>query len=167
MDDQPDREAREHRARNQAAWVELQVQQAIRRGDFDDLPGAGKPIPDLGTDHDPDWWIRRLVERERITGVLPPALALRTEDAGLDGTLDAMGSERQVVETLEDFNARVVEARRQLAGGPPVITPLRDVEAEVERWRERRRARVAARAAAAAEQQPAPARRRRWFGRRR
>ena len=33
---------------------------------------------------------------------------------------------------------RVVDARRQLTGGPPVVTPTRDVEAEVEAWRERR-----------------------------
>ena len=25
-------------------WVDLQIQQAMARGEFDDLPGAGKPI---------------------------------------------------------------------------------------------------------------------------
>ena len=29
----------------QTLWVDLQVQQATQRGDFDNLPGAGKPIP--------------------------------------------------------------------------------------------------------------------------
>jgi hypothetical protein len=43
-----------------------------------------------------------------------------------------------VRDLLESFNKRVVAARRQLQGGPPVITPLRDVEAEVSAWRERR-----------------------------
>ena len=47
----------------------------MERGEFDDLPGAGKPIQDLGAEHDPDWWVKKLVERERITGVLPAALA--------------------------------------------------------------------------------------------
>jgi hypothetical protein len=136
-----DQKAREQRMKHQARWVDLEVQRAIDRGDFDDLPGAGKPIPDLGTTHDPDWWIKRLIDREQITGVLPPALALRGEDARLDDHLDAQRDERRVREILEDFNARVVEARRQLLGGPPVITPTRDVEAEVARWRERRRRR--------------------------
>jgi hypothetical protein len=39
---------------------------------------------------------------------------------------------------IADFNRRVVEARRQLQGGPPVVTPLRDAEAEVADWRARR-----------------------------
>jgi hypothetical protein len=110
----------------------------MERGEFDDLPGAGKPIRDLGSTHDPDWWVKRLVERERITGVLPPALQLRKDDAQLEETLDREWSEKAVREILVDFNRRVVEARRQLLGGPPVITKLRDVEAEVAAWRDRR-----------------------------
>ena len=133
--------ARDRRLEYQARWVDLQVQRAIERGEFDNLPGAGKPIPDLDTTHDPDWWLKRFIERERITGVLPAALALRVEDTKLNDVLDSESSERRVREQLEDFNARIVSARRQLQGGPPVITPTRDVEAEVAAWRQRRQAR--------------------------
>jgi hypothetical protein len=124
------------RIREQARWVDLQVQKAIERGDFDNLPGQGKPLPPL--DDDPNWWLKRLIEREKIS-VLPEALQLRKDDAELDGLLDRQGSERVVRELLETFNQRVVNARRQLQGGPPVITPLRDVDAEASRWRDRRR----------------------------
>ena len=124
-----------------AQYVEIQVQQAMRRGDFDDLPGAGKPIADLHEAYDPNWWIRRKIERERLTGLGPPALTLRTENAALDAQLDALVSERQVREVLDDFNSRVVAARRQLQGGPPVVTPTRDVDATVAAWRERRETR--------------------------
>ncbi|UMG94795.1 DUF1992 domain-containing protein [Nocardioides sp. TF02-7] len=58
------------RMAQQNTWVDLQVQRAIERGDFDDLPGAGKPIRGIGDQHDPEWWVKQLVERERIT-VLP------------------------------------------------------------------------------------------------
>lgn len=133
------RPATEARIREQARWVDLQVQKAIERGDFDNLPGQGKPLPPL--DDDPDWWLKRLVERERITGVLPEALQLRKDDATLDEELDRQSSERVVRELLETFNRRVVNARRQLQGGPPVITPTRDVDAEVAAWRSRRTAR--------------------------
>lgn len=118
--------------------AEIAVDQAIRRGDFDDLPGTGKPLTHLAERHDPDWWIRRKIERERITGIGPPALMLRTEHRELDARLDALTSEGAVREVLEDFNARVIAARRQLEGGPPVVTPTRDVEAELRAWRERR-----------------------------
>ena len=124
-----------------AQYVEIQVQQAMRRGDFDNLPGAGKPIADLHEAYDPNWWIRRKIERERLTGLGPPALTLRTENAALDAQLDALVSERQVREVLDDFNSRVVAARRQLQGGPPVVTPTRDVDATVAAWRERRETR--------------------------
>ena len=140
-----------------ARYVEVSIQQAIRNGDFENLPGAGKPIEDLGEVHDPDWWIRRKIQRENLTGLGPAAFSLRTEDAGMDDRLDAMTSEREVRETLDDFNRRVIEARRQLLGGPPVVTPVRDIDAEVERWRERRRAR---RDPEQRQEQPAKLRRR-------
>ena len=87
-DDRTGRSAAAARIAQQATWVDLQVRQAMERGEFDDLPGQGKPIEDLGVEHDPDWWVKKLVERENIA-LLPPALALRKEDAELDGRLDA------------------------------------------------------------------------------
>jgi hypothetical protein len=127
------------RADERARWVDTVVDQAIRRGEFDDLPLAGKPIPGLKGSYDPDWWLKGLVEREQITGVLPAA-QLREEHRRMDETLDREPSEAGVRRILEDFNARVIDARRQLTGGPPVVTPVRDVEEEVRRWRGRRRA---------------------------
>lgn len=117
--------------------AEIAIQQAMRRGDFDDLPGAGKPLSGLTERHDPDWWIRQKIRNEQLTGLGPPALTLRTENAQLDARLDALFREDEVRAALEDFNRRVIEARRQLLGGPPVVTPTRDVEAEIAAWRER------------------------------
>lgn len=131
------------RLEQQAVWVDLQIRQAMRRGEFDDLPGAGKPIPGIDAPHDPDWWLKSLIGRERITAVLPPALALPTEDARLDDELDRVPTPQGVRDVVDDFNARVVEARRQLLGGPAVITPLRDTDNEVEAWKCRRIERIA------------------------
>ncbi|WP_241979582.1 DUF1992 domain-containing protein [Cryobacterium suzukii] len=124
-----------------AQYVEMAIQQAIRRGDFDNLPGAGKPLANLDRAYDPDWWIRQKIESEKITGLGPPALTLRTENAELDARLDSVQSEVAVTEILRDFNSRVVAARRQLQGGPPVVTPTRDVAEQLALWRERRAAR--------------------------
>ncbi|MDQ6642182.1 MAG: DUF1992 domain-containing protein, partial [Actinomycetota bacterium] len=138
VDRRAGRSAARARMENQVSWVDQQVRVAMARGEFDNLPGAGKPIRDLGGEHDPDWWVKTLIEREQITGVLPPALALRKEDAELDGVLDRESVEREVRQLLEDFNRRIIEARRQLQGGPPVITRIRSVEVEVAAWRQRR-----------------------------
>jgi hypothetical protein len=124
-----------------SAYVENAIQQAIRRGEFDNLPGAGKPLEGLTGRHDPDWWIRRKIEREKLTGLGPPALSLRVENVELEDRLDRMHRESEVREAVEDFNRRVIEARRQLLGGPPVVTPTRDAGGEVRAWRERREAR--------------------------
>ena len=131
------------------AWARTAIDVAVARGDFDDLPLAGKPLPGLAGDTvDPDWWIRGLIEREGLTGLAPPALALRTEHAEFDDTLDALGTETAVRAHVDDYNRRIVEARRQLTGGPPVVTPVREVDDEVRRWHERRDARRAAARAA-------------------
>lgn len=131
------------RMANRHLWVDVVIDQAIARGEFDDLPLAGKPIPGIGTQHDPDWWLKALIAREQITGVVPEAIQLRKDDAALLDRLDALRTEQDVREALAEFNARIVSARRQLMGGPPVVTPLRDVEVEVRSWRARRTASAA------------------------
>ena len=150
------------RIEQQQTWVDLQVRQAMERGDFDDLPGAGKPIPDLGDSHDPDWWIKKMVERERIA-VLPPSLQLRKDDAELDDRLDGIHVEKDVRREIEEFNKRVIAARYGNPVGPPLVTMPRDVEETVAGWRARRAAR---RAAAPRPSPAAVAPRRRWWRRR-
>lgn len=125
------------RMEHRESWVDEVVRQAIARGEFDHLAYAGRPIPGL-TRHDPDWWLRAYIQREHITGVGPEAFLLRRDDAELDARLDAERSEDRVREIVEEFNRRVVEARRQLFGGPPVVTKTRDADVEVARWHERR-----------------------------
>jgi hypothetical protein len=159
-------DAAEARIKHQTRWVDLQIKQAMERGEFDNLPGQGKPLGDLGSLDDRDWWLKKLIEREQITGVLPAALQLRKDDLELDALLDREAVERHVRDIVEGFNKRIIEARRQLQGGPPVVTPTRDVEAEVQRWRERHRQRI--RRQTVREPAPEPARersRRRWFRR--
>ncbi|HSS68963.1 MAG TPA: DUF1992 domain-containing protein [Nocardioidaceae bacterium] len=154
------------RFEQQTLWVDAQIRMAMRRGEFDNLPGAGKPIKDIGDTHDPEWLVKRLVEREKLSGLGPPAILLRKEDAALDDRLDQVSAEPEVRRILEDFNARVVNARRQLLGGPPVVTPTRDIEAEVEAWKARREERRRRRRATPPTPEPDPPRRRsRWWRR--
>ncbi|MDQ0240545.1 MULTISPECIES: DUF1992 domain-containing protein [Arthrobacter] len=142
-----DEERRKRKKVDDAARVEYLIRDAMAQGKFDNLKYAGKPIPGLGERYDPDWWVKGLIQREHLSGLGPKAILLRTEDAELDAKLDALYSEKQVRDLVEDFNARVIDARRQLQGGPPVITKTRDIGVELERWRERRAAAAEATAA--------------------
>jgi DnaJ homologue, subfamily C, member 28, conserved domain len=164
-DDRTGRSAAAARIQQQQTWVDLQVRRAIERGDFENLPGYGKPIEGLGAEHDPDWWLKKLVERERIA-VLPPSLQLRKEDAELDDRLDLLAVESEVRREVEEFNQRVIAARYRPADGPPLITMPRGVEETVAAWEVRRAERRAAQRTAAAAAPSPPPRRRRWWRRR-
>ena len=45
--------------------ADRRIRDARAAGLFDDLPGAGKPIPDLDRIRPPGWWATQLVKRER------------------------------------------------------------------------------------------------------
>lgn len=117
--------------------IERQIREAQERGDFDNLPGAGKPIPGHGEHYDENWWIKDLVRRENITGVLPAALAVRKEVEELMETVVKMPSEASVRTLVAELNQRIVRARRGLMDGPPVVLGALDVERVVRAWRER------------------------------
>lgn len=133
--------------------VEKQIRIAQERGDFDDLPGAGKPL-DLSDMGDPDWWVKRLAKREQLdlSGALPGALGLRKEASGFPASLADVNREEHVREILDDFNRRVLADRLRPAVGklPPLIAKTVDVDDMVEQWRELR-ARLTAEARARAE----------------
>lgn len=38
--------------------AENAIAAAEREGEFEDLPGAGRPIPGIDEPYDPDWWIK-------------------------------------------------------------------------------------------------------------
>jgi hypothetical protein len=144
-----------------ALLADMHVRNAIERGEFDDLPGSGKPL-DLPDHHDPDWWLKNLMVRERLV-LLPPSIQLRREDAALDERLDQIGSEADVRHEIEEFNKRVLRGRYQPPAGPPLVTMPRDVDATVAAWADRRAVRAAqarARARAQATDEDRPRRRR-------
>ncbi len=115
-------------------WVERQIREAQERGAFDNLPGAGKPIPGVRRD-DPNWWVKGLLEREKLSPPLPPALALRREVQDLPATLRDCRSEAAVRELVDDLNGRILELRRRPVEGPAVLVRTVDPEVAVADWR--------------------------------
>lgn len=140
--------------------MERQIREAQERGEFDNLPGAGKPL-DLSDSGDPDWWVKRFAERENLDlgGALPGPLALRKEAAGYPESLADVRTEAQVREIIEDYNQRVLADRRRPAVGnlPPLLAKTLDVDEMVERWRPLREAREADQRRAREEREAAAA----------
>jgi hypothetical protein len=142
-----------------ALLADMHVRKAIERGDFDDLPGNGKPL-DMPDRHDPDWWLKNLLKREGLV-LLPPSIQLRKEDAALDERLDQMRNEADVRHEVEEFNRKVIRGRYQPPAGPPLVTMPRDVEATIAAWADRRARRAAKARSSAPAVVPAQGRRRR------
>jgi hypothetical protein len=119
------------------SWVDRQIREARERGAFDNLPGAGKPIPGLKR-HDENWWVKGLMERENLKPVLPTTLSLRKESEELMDTVARERREDHVREIVADLNARILDSRRRQVDGPPIFLRTSDVEEVVRRWRELR-----------------------------
>jgi hypothetical protein len=45
------------------------IRAAIEAGEFDNLPGLGKPSAIIDEAYDPYWWIRRKLKREELFAV--------------------------------------------------------------------------------------------------
>ena len=163
--DAPDgRPPRRARMQQQQTWVDLQIRQAMERGEFDDLPGAGKPIEGLGDQHDPDWWLKKLVEREHDRRA---AAEPRAAQGGRRARRPPRPAQRrgEVRREVEDFNERVIAGPLPAARGPAAGHRCRATSTTtVAAWRERRTARRSPSSAARrrdAVAEPATARRQR------
>jgi len=45
------------------ANIDRIVRESVEAGDFDGLPGQGRPIPGAGTKDDAHWWVREWLKR--------------------------------------------------------------------------------------------------------
>lgn len=122
------------------SWIDRQVREATERGEFDNLPGAGKPLGDLGRPgEDPDWWARRKLAKEDLRGAMPGPLAVRREKQDIAQTLADVRDEATARAIVDDLNQRIKQSNLTRVGNTPVITGLLDVEQVLAEWRSRRR----------------------------
>ncbi|HET9168421.1 MAG TPA: DUF1992 domain-containing protein [Actinospica sp.] len=119
--------------------LDRQIRAAEERGEFDDLPGKGKPLASESVPYRPDWWVNQVVQRENAGAyAIPPALALRKIADELKAGAAGIVSERDVREAVDDYNARADAARKLPQEGRAVLLPRLDEDEIVKAWRERR-----------------------------
>ncbi|MDQ1019804.1 DnaJ family domain-containing protein [Streptomyces afghaniensis] len=120
------------------SWVDKQIRDAETRGEFERLPGAGKPLPaDVDATYDELWWVKRKMAREGLS-VLPPTLALRKEAEDALLAAYAAPSEQAVRKIIGEINDKIREMMFKPPPGPPLGKKPYDVEDVVRQWRERR-----------------------------
>jgi hypothetical protein len=152
------------------SWIDKQIAEATERGAFDNLPGAGKPIPHHGDEDAAQAWLRGYLCREGLSAeaLLPAPLRLRKAVDRLGREVPGMSSEAEVRAAVAELNHQIHEWRR-IPLGPPIFVPLVDEDALVSRWRATRPAAMPAPAPGHEAAAEAPAgRSRQWLrGRRR
>jgi hypothetical protein len=121
--------------------VDKQIRLAQARGDFDNLPGKGKPLSGAGDPPDELWWVKGYLRREGISSemLLPPSIQLRKEIERLPETLRGLTSEQAVRDAVAELNLRIVDFLRA-PSGPRVQISRVNADHAVHRWRTARSA---------------------------
>lgn len=109
-------------------WIDRQIREAQDRGEFDDLPSAGKPLPGAGEVHDAEWWLKKKVREEEGLAGLPPSLVLRKEAETARARAIAARTDDEAREIIAEINATILDAIRKPLSGPPHNLMPFDVE---------------------------------------
>ena len=121
-------------------WIEAQIRVAMEDGAFDNLPGAGKPLPNLGQENDPlSWWVKQLAQREQIS-MLPPALELLRKVEKELAAIENLHDEATVRRRVVALNVEIAKVNATVVEGPPTRLGKLDVDQVVARWRRTRSA---------------------------
>ena len=120
------------------SWIEQQIREAREAGLFDNLPGAGKPLASLAEGYDPLWWVKQLVQREKIS-VLPPSLEMLRKVESEMAAVWQLGDEAKVRSRILALNREIAKVNARSTEGPPTRLGPLDVEAIVAEWRARRK----------------------------
>ena len=122
-------------------WIDAQIRVAMEEGAFDNLPGAGKPLPNLGQDFDLNVWVRQLAQREQLTiSMLPPSLELLRKVEKELAAVNKLDDEASVRSRVAALNAEIAKVNATMTEGPPTRLGRLDVDQVVARWRQARSA---------------------------
>jgi hypothetical protein len=117
--------------------LDRQIRAAQERGEFDDLPGAGKPLASDSAPYRPDWWVEQAVNRENAGAyAIPPTLALKKIADELRAGAVEYRTEAAVRAAVADYNEQAVRARLlPQEGVRAIILPPLDADRIVAGWR--------------------------------
>src|SRR6516165_5141969 len=116
-------------------WVEGQIRVAMEDGAFDNLPGAGKPLPNFGQEYDPLWWEKQLVQREQIS-VLPASLELLRKVEKELAAIEKFHDEASIRRWVAALNIEIANVNATVVEGPPTRLGTVNADQVVAQWRQ-------------------------------
>jgi hypothetical protein len=104
-------------------------------GAFDNLPGAGKPLPNFGQEYDPLWWEKQLVQREQIS-VLPASLELLRKVEKELAAIEKFHDEASIRRWVAALNIEIANVNATVVEGPPTRLGTVNADQVVAQWRQ-------------------------------
>lgn len=120
------------------SFADRRIREAEEAGAFQQLPGLGKPIPDIDAPLGENWWVKKKLRDENLS-VVPPTIAVRKEIERLRAELPGISGEQTVRRRLAAMNEQILKAIYSTTIGPADGVQLLDIEAEVAAWHQARR----------------------------
>lgn len=97
--------------------AERRIREAAERGEFDDLPGTGQPLPGLTGTYDPNWWVKEWIRRTSLEETLAEVRStIRSELPKLKASPDSLLTTQRLADLNEMIEAlnRKLPSRQQL-----------------------------------------------------
>lgn len=109
------------------SWVGTQIQAAQDHGQFENLPGTGKPIPSDSALDGENWWVRKKMETEglRYPNLADDLLRRITEARNEACAAPTDAAARTIVDRM---NSEIRTHRISPPPGPPLVLPLIDID---------------------------------------
>ena len=114
--------------------IERQIAKAQAEGQFENLPGAGKPIEGLDRPHDEMWWLKQFLHREELS-ITPGALELRRDVETTFARLPSLRFESEVRRIVTELNERIRQTNATVTSGPASNIAPYDVDEVLARWK--------------------------------
>lgn len=94
--------------------AERRIREAAERGEFDDLPGAGQPLPGLTGTYEPNWWVKEWIRRTSLEETVAEVRNTIRSDLP---KLKAFPDSPKTAQRLAELNEMIEALNRELSTG--------------------------------------------------